>query len=138
MNLDERLELIGQRLDMLTKIHLDNDREYRERMDQMAAKAEAAAAAAEAQRKAAEARWKAADARMAASEARWAKKMNLALEKSDRRFDQRILKVVDQQERNTRDIRALAMVVHEDADNVRALARIADRHQKRLDRLDAR
>ncbi|HEY3840894.1 MAG TPA: hypothetical protein VGL72_30185 [Bryobacteraceae bacterium] len=80
MNLDQRLELIGQRLDMLTKIHLDDDREYRDRMDQVAAAAEAAATAAEVQRKAAEvrwkaveARWKAADARWEAAEARWAK-----------------------------------------------------------------
>jgi hypothetical protein len=31
MTFEERLEAITQNLDMLTKIHLDNDREYRER-----------------------------------------------------------------------------------------------------------
>jgi HD-GYP domain-containing protein (c-di-GMP phosphodiesterase class II) len=32
MTFEERLESIAQNLDMLTKIHLDNDREYRERL----------------------------------------------------------------------------------------------------------
>lgn len=37
MTIDERLELMGQRLDMMIKIHLDNDREYRERFAEIRA-----------------------------------------------------------------------------------------------------
>ncbi|HEY3840893.1 MAG TPA: hypothetical protein VGL72_30180 [Bryobacteraceae bacterium] len=64
--------------------------------------------------------------------------MNLALEKSDRRFDQRTLKILEQQDRNTRDIRAIATLVQEDSENIRTLARIAERHEKRLERLEVR
>jgi hypothetical protein len=35
MTIDERLEAIAQNLDLLTRIHLDNDREYRERFRQI-------------------------------------------------------------------------------------------------------
>jgi hypothetical protein len=33
VTIEERLEAIAKNLDTLTKIHLDNDREYRERFD---------------------------------------------------------------------------------------------------------
>jgi hypothetical protein len=36
MTVDERLENIARNLDMLTKIHLDNDREYHERFREIA------------------------------------------------------------------------------------------------------
>ena len=35
MTVEERFERIESNLDMLIKIHLDNDREYRERFDQI-------------------------------------------------------------------------------------------------------
>ena len=35
MTIDERLQAIALNLDTLTKIHIDNDREYRERFDQL-------------------------------------------------------------------------------------------------------
>jgi hypothetical protein len=37
MDIDQRLDAIARNLDTLTKIHLDNDREYRERFDRMSA-----------------------------------------------------------------------------------------------------
>ena len=37
MTIDERFENIAHTLDTLIKIHLDNDREYRERIDQLTA-----------------------------------------------------------------------------------------------------
>jgi len=36
MTIDERLEAVAQQLDTLTKIHIDNDREFRGRMDRLA------------------------------------------------------------------------------------------------------
>ena len=36
MNIDERLEAMARTLDTLIKIHLDNDREYRERFAEIA------------------------------------------------------------------------------------------------------
>ncbi len=33
MTIDERLEAVARNLDLLTKVHLDYDREYRERFD---------------------------------------------------------------------------------------------------------
>ena len=35
MTTDERLDKLAQQLDTLTRIHIDNDREYRERFRQM-------------------------------------------------------------------------------------------------------
>ena len=35
MTIDERLEAIAQNLDQLTRIHIDSDREYRERFQQI-------------------------------------------------------------------------------------------------------
>jgi len=52
MNIDERLEVIGRRIDELTKIHLDTDRQYLARFE------------------AAEARMAAHDERMAAADER--------------------------------------------------------------------
>ena len=40
------------------------------------------------------------------------------------------------QQRNARDIQALAVLLKQDAESIRALARIAERHQERLDGLD--
>jgi len=37
MTVDERIEAIARNLDTLTKIHLDNDREYRDRFTQLTA-----------------------------------------------------------------------------------------------------
>jgi hypothetical protein len=37
MTIDERLEAVAQDLQTLTHIHLDNDREYRERFQQLTA-----------------------------------------------------------------------------------------------------
>jgi len=37
MTVDERIEAIARNLDTLTKIHLDNDREYRDRFAQLTA-----------------------------------------------------------------------------------------------------
>jgi hypothetical protein len=45
MTIEERLEAIAQNLDTLTKIHLDNDREYRERFDALTKAQEAQAKA---------------------------------------------------------------------------------------------
>ena len=36
MTIDERLESVARNLDMLTRIHLDSDREYRERFEEFA------------------------------------------------------------------------------------------------------
>jgi hypothetical protein len=80
MSLDERLETITRNLDTLTKIHLDNDREFRERFQRL----------------------------------------------------------TEAQEKNTRDIQALTILVERDGENIRALARIAELHQQRLDRLEER
>lgn len=85
MTIDERLEAVARSLDMLTQIHLDNDREYRERFQQL----------------------------------------------------------TEAQEKNARDIAALTGdiqslngLLRQDAENIRALARIAELHQQRLDRLE--
>lgn len=78
MTIDERLEAAARQLDTLTKIHIDDAREYRERFQQL-------------------------------SEA---------------------------QEKNARDIQALQGLLQQDAENIRALARIAELHQQRPDRLD--
>ena len=45
ISVDERIESIARTLDMLTKIHLDNDREYRERFEEIAAAQRETAAA---------------------------------------------------------------------------------------------
>jgi hypothetical protein len=78
MNIDERLERISQNLDTLTKIHLDNDREYRERFDKIA--------------------------------------MSL--------------------ESLTRDVQTLKTATQQDGENIRALARIAEIHERRLTALE--
>jgi len=78
MNIDERLESVARNLDMLTRIHLDSEREYRERLD----------------------------------------------------------RIEGMQEKNARDIQALAVLAKQDGEHIRALARIAERHQDRLDNLD--
>jgi len=92
MTIDERLEALAVQLDTLTRIHIDNDREFRERFDRL----------------------------------------------------------TDAQEKNTRDIEALARdigalardigalktVVEHDTDNVRSLIRIAELHHERLNRLE--
>jgi hypothetical protein len=96
MTIDERLEAVARNLDTLAKIHLDNDREYRERMDQI-------------------------------TEAR---------EKDSREFRERLERLTQAQENNTRDIQALVGLLQQDGENIRALARVAERHQERLDRLD--
>ncbi len=36
MTIDERLEAVAVQLDQLTRIHIDNDREYRERFERLA------------------------------------------------------------------------------------------------------
>jgi hypothetical protein len=78
MTIDERLELIAQNLDTLTRIHIDNDREYRERFQHL----------------------------------------------------------TEAIEKNTRDIELLKRVSEQDGENIRALARIAEIHEQRLDDLD--
>jgi len=78
MNIDERLERISQNLDTLTKIHLDNDREYRVRIDKIA--------------------------------------MSL--------------------ESLTRDVQTLKTATQQDGENIRALARIAEIHERRLTALE--
>ena len=78
MTIDERLELIAQNLDTLTRIHIDNDREYRERFQQL----------------------------------------------------------TEAIEKNTRDIELLKRVSEQDGENIRALARIAEIHEQRLDDLE--
>jgi hypothetical protein len=35
MTIDERLEVVAAQLDTLTRIHIDNDREFRERFDRL-------------------------------------------------------------------------------------------------------
>jgi hypothetical protein len=85
MTIDERLEAVAHNLDMLTRIHLDDDREYRERFERLA----------EAQER---------------------------LEKA--------------QERSFRDIQALQVMAQQDGENIRALARIAELHQRGLDELE--
>jgi uncharacterized coiled-coil protein SlyX len=52
MTIEERLEVIAQNLDILTKIHLDHDREYQERFEALTKAQEAQAKALEAQAKA--------------------------------------------------------------------------------------
>ena len=47
MTIDERLENIARSLDTLTKIHLDDDREYRERFQKLTESQERLAAAQE-------------------------------------------------------------------------------------------
>jgi|GraSoiStandDraft_16_1057320.scaffolds.fasta_scaffold773257_1 hypothetical protein len=78
MNIDERLDRISQNLDTLTKIHLDNDREYRERFDKIA--------------------------------------MSL--------------------ESLSRDVQTLNAAAQHDGENIRALARIAEIHERRLTALE--
>ncbi len=82
MNIDERLEAVARNLDMLTRIHLDSDREFRERFENLTQSQE---------------------------------------------------RLTKSQEKNTRDIQALSVLIHQDGENIRALARIAERHQERLD-----
>ncbi len=85
MTFEERLEAVAVQLDTLTRIHIDNDREFRDRFDRL----------------------------------------------------------TEAQEKNTRDIEALAQdigalktVVAQDTDNIRALIRIAELHHERLNRLE--
>lgn len=85
MTIEERLEAIAQNLDTLTRIHLDNDREYRERF----------------------------------------KQLTETQDKNARDI-----------EGNARDIQALKALMQMDAENIRALARIAELHEQRLDRLE--
>ena len=47
MTLDERLDSIARSLDTLTRIHLDDDREYPERMKQLSGRIDQLTAAAE-------------------------------------------------------------------------------------------
>ncbi len=92
MTIDERLENIARSLDTLTKIHLDDDREYRERFQKLTESQE----------------------RLAVAEER------LAVA----------------QEQNTREIRALQILVQQDGEHIRALARIAELHPQRLNGLE--
>ena len=84
MTIDERLEAVARNLDMLTRIHLDDDREYRERFERLA-------------------------------------QAQVKLEKA--------------QKRSFREIQALHVLAQQDGENIRALARIAELHQHRLDEL---
>ena len=85
MTIEERLEAIAQNLDTLTRIHLDDDREYRERFNQLTE----------------------------------------TQQKNARDI-----------EANARDIQSLKTLLQMDAENIRALARIAELHEQRLDRLE--
>jgi hypothetical protein len=96
MTIDEQLAAVRHNLDMLTRIHLDNDREFRERMGQI----------------------------------------NEERQKDSREFRERLDRLTAAQEGNTRDIQSIAVLLRQDGENIRALARIAERHQERLDRLD--
>lgn len=86
MTIEERLEAIARNLDTLTQIHIDNDREYRERFQQLTA----------------------------------------ALEDNIR--DIRDL---------TQEMKGLKSLLQQDAENIRALARIAEIHEQ-LDGLEGR
>jgi HSCB C-terminal oligomerisation domain len=86
MTLDERLEAIARNLDTLTQIHVDNDREYRERFQ----------------------------------------KLTEALEENVR--DIRDL---------TQEMKGLKSLLQQDAENIRALARIAEIHEQ-LDGFEGR
>jgi hypothetical protein len=114
MTIDERLDAVAHNLDVMTKIHLDNDREFRERMDQIN-----------------EAREK--DSREFREKLR---RQDEAREKDSREFRERLDRLTSAQERNTRDIQSLTVLFQQEAESIRALARIAERHQERLDGLD--
>ena len=87
MTIDERLEAVAVELDTLTRIHIDNDREYRDRFERLA----------------------------------------------------------ETQEKNARDIQGLARdlekahaLLLQDFEKIRALARVAELHHERLNRLEDR
>jgi len=57
---------------------------------------------------------------------------------NDLEYHERFQQLAEAQEKNTRDIQALKVLVQQDAENIRALARIAELHQQRLDGLEER
>lgn len=85
MTTDERIDAIARALDTLTKIHLGDDREYRERFQQIA-----------------------------------------AIQEKNSRDIQDL----------TREMQSVRSALQLDAENIRALARVAELHEQRLDRLE--
>jgi DNA repair exonuclease SbcCD ATPase subunit len=85
MTIDERLEAVAQDLQRLTRIHLDNDREYRERFE----------------------------------------KLTSALERTQ-----------GQLEKMQGQLEKMQGQLGQDAENIRALARIAESHHERITRLE--
>jgi queuine/archaeosine tRNA-ribosyltransferase len=99
MNIDERLESVARNLDMLIRIHLDSEREYRERLDKS-------------------------DEQMERSREQHERSREQH-ERSRERLD-----------RIEGHLESLTVLVQQDGEHIRALARIAERHQDRLDNLD--
>ena len=93
MTIDERLEAVARSLDTLTQIHLDNDREYRDRFERLAS----------------------------------------AQEKNSRDIQALTVRM----DALTRDVETLSALARQDGENIRALARIAEMHEHRLDRLES-
>jgi len=98
--IEATLQSVSNRLDILTKIHLDSDREWRERMDR--------------------------------SQQEWRERM----ERDGREWRERMGRIEAAIAQDAEHIRALAVNTVQAADAIARLARIAERHEERLDDLE--
>ena len=112
--IEATLQSVSNRLDILTKIHLDSDREWRERMDRS------------------QQEWR---ERMERDGQEWRERVE-RMERDGREWRERMGRIEAAIAQDAEHIRALAVNTVQAADAIARLARIAERHEERLDDLE--